>query len=55
MRIPVRALDDYWEVLSNKTYRFAKPDKPEQQPWGDLEMTISDPFSNQLTFFEADN
>ena len=53
VRIHVEALENYWELLSRKDYRFAKPGPPELQPWGDRELTISDPFSNHLTFVET--
>ncbi|MFT5507921.1 MAG: putative glyoxalase superfamily protein PhnB [Hyphomicrobiaceae bacterium] len=53
VRIHVAGLHNYWEILSKNDYRFAKPGKPELQPWGDSELTISDPFSNRLTFFET--
>jgi len=37
--------------LAAKRYKHARPGAPEAQPWGDLELTISDPFGNRLTFF----
>jgi uncharacterized glyoxalase superfamily protein PhnB len=39
-------------VLAAKDYVFAKPGPPEQTPWQSLEMTISDPFGNRLTFHQ---
>jgi catechol 2,3-dioxygenase-like lactoylglutathione lyase family enzyme len=54
VRIRVDGLEAYWELLSGKDYRFAKPGRPGQQPWGEREMTIADPFGNRLTFFEPE-
>jgi len=39
--------------LAAKRYRFARPGPPDRMPWGDLELTVTDPFANRLTFFEA--
>lgn len=33
-------------------YRYAKPGEPEDMPWGDRELTLTDPFGNRLTFVE---
>jgi catechol 2,3-dioxygenase-like lactoylglutathione lyase family enzyme len=38
--------------LVAKSYRYAKPGKPELQPWGTIEITLTDPFANRLTFFQ---
>lgn len=39
-------------TLAAKGYRGARPGAPaEPTPWGTLEVTVSDPFGNRLTFF----
>ena len=53
LRLPVAGLIAYQEHLAAKTYRHARPGPPQDMPWGDLEMTISDPFGNKINFFEA--
>ncbi len=52
VRIEVEGLADYCIRLRAKDYRFAKPGLPAQQDWGSLEMTLTDPFGNRLTFWE---
>ena len=39
--------------LAAKQYRYARPGAPEVKPWGTLELTITDPFGNRLTFVES--
>lgn len=38
--------------LHRKEYRYAKPGPPEAMPWGSLELKVSDPFGNKLTFHQ---
>jgi hypothetical protein len=38
--------------LSGRDYRYAKPGSPAAMPWGTLEITITDPFGNRLTFHQ---
>ena len=46
----VRAL---CRTLQAKDYQYAKPGDPQEQPWGNLELTVTDPFGNKLTFWQA--
>ena len=39
------------QELLDKAYRYVKP-SVEEKPWNTKEMTITDPFGNQLIFFE---
>lgn len=42
------------EELQRADYRYAKPGNPEQAPWGEKTLTVTDPFSNRLTFVEVE-
>jgi catechol 2,3-dioxygenase-like lactoylglutathione lyase family enzyme len=51
IRIPVDDVSAYMAELRAKAFGNARPGKPERTPWGTLEIGISDPASNRLTFF----
>lgn len=53
VRIEVVDLRAYWRELDAKTYTHARPGPPQTQPWGEIDVTIWDPFGNRLTFFET--
>jgi catechol 2,3-dioxygenase-like lactoylglutathione lyase family enzyme len=38
--------------LGAKSYRYAKPGAPDIKPWGSIELSITDPFGNRLTFHQ---
>jgi len=44
-------LADYRQTLLSQTYKHTRPGI-ESTPWGTLEMTLTDPFGNRLTFAE---
>jgi uncharacterized glyoxalase superfamily protein PhnB len=52
VRIHTDNIDELAQELSQKDYRFAKPGTPQSTPWGDRQLTVTDPFSNRLTFVE---
>lgn len=52
VRIEIDDVDAYATALRAKNYRHARPGGGENTPWGTYEMTLHDPFSNLLTFFE---
>ncbi len=54
LRIRVDDLDQFAKELSAKDYKYAKPGAPEKKPWGAIELTISDPFGNKLTFVQEE-
>ncbi|SFE37412.1 glyoxalase superfamily protein [Roseivivax sediminis] len=39
--------------LAASGYGFGRPGVPVRQPWGDMEMTVTDPAGNRLTFWQA--
>ena len=45
-------IDELVGELAQKDYRYAKPGKPETTAWGDRQLTVTDPFSNRLTFVQ---
>lgn len=51
VRIEVDDVGGFASDLAAKCYRYAKPGKPELQPWGTIEITLTDPFANRLTYF----
>ena len=52
VRIVAEGVADFCRQLRAKDYRFATTGLPEQQDWGSLEMTLTEPFGNRLTFWE---
>ncbi len=52
LRIEVSGLDEYQQELLAKQYRNARPGPPEQTDFGTKELSIRDPFGNQIEFFE---
>ncbi len=51
VRIGLDDLTDFYERLSTRPYRFARP-AIEPQPWGD-QLQVTDPFGNRLIFFQV--
>ena len=49
--LEMKGIKDYQEKLLAKQYKHARPGIEETE-WDTIEMTISDPFGNRLTFFE---
>jgi uncharacterized glyoxalase superfamily protein PhnB len=53
VRIETTGVVAYAVALAAKDYRYTKPGGPQETPWGTLELTVTDPFGNRLTFVEA--
>lgn len=51
VRIAVTDVEALHDEISRKDYRYAKPGLNEA-PWGGLEFSVTDPFSNRVTFFQ---
>jgi len=51
INIHMTGIEELHRELSEKEYRYARPGL-EEQPWGARTITVSDPFSNRLTFTE---
>lgn len=52
MRIETNELEAFHRQLLEKQYRYARPGI-ERMPWGSLDMSVTDPFGNRLTFTDA--
>ncbi|KFN04412.1 glyoxalase/bleomycin resistance/extradiol dioxygenase family protein [Bacillus clarus] len=51
IRIKINDLKNYHTILSSKEYSYSKPNI-ETTPWDTMELTVIDPFSNRITFYE---
>ncbi|CDX49148.1 Glyoxalase/bleomycin resistance protein/dioxygenase [Mesorhizobium plurifarium] len=51
IRVEVADIAALHRELTAKKYRYARPGL-EETPWRTREVTVGDPFSNQLTFYE---
>ncbi|MEK4933793.1 MULTISPECIES: glyoxalase superfamily protein [Bacillus] len=51
IRVKIEDLKSYYATLSSKEYLYSKPNI-EKTPWDTLELTVIDPFSNRITFYE---
>ncbi|MET3576152.1 glyoxalase superfamily protein [Bhargavaea ullalensis] len=51
VRIGMNGLEDFLERLRGRDYPFMNP-KIEQAPWGMKELTVMDPSSNRIVFYE---
>jgi uncharacterized glyoxalase superfamily protein PhnB len=49
--VAVENVTSFCDELRAKNYRYAKPSL-EKASWGALQMTVSDPFGNRITFCE---
>ena len=51
IRIKINNLDNFHSFLSKKDYPYSNP-AVEKTPWNTIELTVIDPFSNKITFYE---
>lgn len=51
VRISCTNIEGFHRELRSKSYRYLNPGL-EEVPWAKFELRLSDPFSNQLIFFE---
>ncbi|MFZ1754220.1 MAG: glyoxalase superfamily protein [Caldilineaceae bacterium] len=51
VRIATEGLVAYHQELLGKQYKNARPGI-QKQPWGSLEVSVTDPFGNRITFAE---
>jgi len=52
LRIEVTEIDEFQQQLAAKQYRNARPGPPKDAPHGAREMSVTDPFGNNLCFFQ---
>lgn len=53
VRIPMDDVRGYCAALRAKNHKHCKPGDPEVMPWGCREITLTDPFGNGITLYEA--
>jgi uncharacterized glyoxalase superfamily protein PhnB len=51
LRIEINDAAEYQRRLIGKAYKYFRPGL-EKAPWGDWEVSVTDPFGNRLTFFQ---
>ncbi|WP_453996227.1 glyoxalase superfamily protein [Bacillus nitroreducens] len=51
IRIKLQDLKSHHASLSEKGYKYANP-AIEKTPWNTMEVTVTDPFSNRIIFYE---
>ncbi|MGM7722190.1 glyoxalase superfamily protein [Metabacillus sp. Hm71] len=51
IRIKMTDLKKYHSALKEKKYTYANPGL-EKSPWNTVELTVTDPFFNRITFYE---
>ena len=54
LRLQMTDVEAFQKALIDKQYKYARPGCGKTE-WGTLEMNISDPFGNRLTFYEIIN
>jgi uncharacterized glyoxalase superfamily protein PhnB len=52
MRIETDDIASFHSQLRERKYKYAKPDLKET-PWGSMDLSVTDPFGNRLTFTNA--
>ncbi len=53
IRIEVRNIREYHKYLSEKQYKYARPGVG--RAFGSVEICVTDPFGNRITFYEKDS
>ncbi|WP_246942945.1 glyoxalase superfamily protein [Bacillus pinisoli] len=51
IRVKIQELVSFHSLLLKKGYPYSNP-AIEKTPWNTLELTVIDPFSNRITFYE---
>ena len=55
LRIAVDDIDAFYADLCSRPYSRQRPDPPpREQPWGERDVTLTDPFGNRLTFVQEE-
>ena len=52
VRIAVEGIEAFADALAARPHPRLTPGRPERQPWGERDLTLTDPFGNRLTFHE---
>lgn len=52
VRIAVEDVHGFYDDLVSRPYAQLRPGSPQRQPWGEWDLTLTDPFGNRLSFHE---
>lgn len=52
LRIEVADIDAFLAEIEDRGHAALRPGAPTRQPWGERDLTLTDPFGNRLTFFQ---
>lgn len=53
VRVSVDDIDALYSEIKSRPYKHLNPGPPNQQSWGERDLTLTDPFGNKLTFHEV--
>lgn len=53
IRFAVSDIDALYAELKSRPYANMRPAPPQERPWGEQDMTVTDPFGNKITFHEV--
>ena len=53
IRIPVTDLEGYARGLRESDYPHFHAGHPQKEEWGEMSLTVIDPFMNRITFYET--
>lgn len=53
VRIAVQDLQGFYDDIMTRPYPHLRPDAPQEQSWGEWDLTLTDPFGNRLSFYEG--
>lgn len=52
IRIAVTDIHGFYQDVMSRPFKNLNPGPPQKQSWGEWDLTLTDPFSNKLTFYE---
>ena len=52
LRIFVDDIDALYDDIKSRPYPHLNPGRPCKQPWGERDLSLTDPFGNTLTFYQ---
>lgn len=53
VRIACDDIDAFYQEIGARPYPHLNPGRPCAQPWGEIDLTLTDPFGNRLTFYQS--
>ena len=52
IRVATYDITKLYEDLTSRPEKSLRLGPPEEMPWGDVELTVTDPFANRITFYQ---